>query len=97
MKRTLWNWIAAVMAVAAIMPAYAQQRRPLRERPPLQQRQEMPQRGFQQHEFQQGENSRGEGGQPGRMSPDERRQLRRDIHDAGRELYRGERRPPLQR
>jgi hypothetical protein len=24
----------------------------------------------------------------GRMSPDERRQLRRDINDAGRELYR---------
>ena len=35
----------------------------------------------------------------GRMSPEERRQLRRDVHEAGKELYRGPpgrgpRRPP---
>lgn len=30
----------------------------------------------------------------GRMSPDERRQLRRDIQDAGRDIYQRERPPP---
>jgi hypothetical protein len=30
----------------------------------------------------------------GRMSPDERRQLRRDIHDAGRDIYHRDRQPP---
>lgn len=32
----------------------------------------------------------------GRMTPDERRQLRRDIHDAGRDLYAGRERLPRQ-
>lgn len=31
----------------------------------------------------------------GRMSPEERRQLRRDIHQAGRELYRPHQPRPL--
>ncbi len=30
----------------------------------------------------------------GRMSPDERRQLRRDIEDAGKDIYRRDRPPP---
>ena len=30
----------------------------------------------------------------GRMNPDERRQLRRDIQDAGKDIYRRDRQPP---
>jgi hypothetical protein len=44
-------------------------------------------------DLRQGGAERSEGARPNRMSPDERRQLRQDIHDAGRELYRRQRRP----
>ena len=36
-------------------------------------------------------------GDPGRMSPDERRQLRRDIQDAGKDIYRPVRQGPPDR
>jgi len=36
------------------------------------------------------------GGSGGRLSPEERRQLRRDVHDAGRDLY-SDRMPPGRR
>ncbi|MGE5466535.1 MAG: hypothetical protein ACM3Y9_03835 [Ignavibacteria bacterium] len=86
MTRMLWKPFAAFAAFAALAPAHAQMRyrgmpepRPDLERSSIQQPAEPP-RDFQ---------SRPEFVQPaGRMTPEERRQLRRDIHDAGRELYR---------
>jgi hypothetical protein len=88
MSRKLWKPLAAMAALAALAPAHAQMRyrgmpdaRPEAERGPPQQQVD-PARDPQRQEFV----------PPGRMSPEERRQLRRDIHDAGRELYR--RNPP---
>lgn len=51
-------------------------------------RPQQPQRDhqFQQPQRQQESNRQGQQGQQ-RMSPDERRQLRRDLHDAGRDVY----------
>lgn len=93
MKRNLIRAVAALMFVISVT-ALAQPgpRGPRREEggPPM-----MPQREAQDREF------RGppEMPQQGRMSPEERRQLRRDVHEAGKELYReppgrGPRRPP---
>ncbi|MDD5248570.1 MAG: hypothetical protein PHY45_06280 [Rhodocyclaceae bacterium] len=93
MSRKLWKPLAAIAAVAALAPAHAQMmNRPMpgphadRERgsPPPQMA--PPGAAPQRQEFV----------PPGRLSPEERRQLRRDIHDAGRELYRPnpQRQPP---
>ncbi|MBK8522798.1 MAG: hypothetical protein IPL58_00880 [Betaproteobacteria bacterium] len=51
-------------------------------------RPQQPQRDhqFQQPQRQQESHRQGQQGQQ-RMSPDERRQLRRDLHDAGRDVY----------
>ena len=95
MKRMQWKWIAVTAALAAAMPACAQQ--------PAQR--QMPQwqgRGDTEHPFpprRQDQPPPDMGGQEpqhhGRMSPEERRQLRRDINEAGRELYRrNPQRPP---
>lgn len=87
MMRKQWIWIAVTGALMAMSSAYAQlgQRRmtgvrddnersaPLQ--PVDQAQRETP---TQPPEMQ----------RPVRMSPEERRQLRRDIDDAGRELYR---------
>lgn len=86
MSRNGWKLLAASAALMAFAPAYAQMRpRPMStpradgERGTPQQQldpqSEMPQR-------QEVPPSSG-----ARLSPEERRQLRRDIHDAGRELY----------
>ena len=92
MKRKPWKCIVVTAALLATVSAYAQQQEqpPIpqrhggreREAPP--QRPDQPPQDMQRQEFQ----------QPGRMSPEERRQLRRDINEAGRELYpRGPRHP----
>lgn len=60
------------------------QNAPQRERQQAPDRQrEQPQR-FQRHD----EGNAGEQERRQRFSPEERRQLRRDIHDAGRDIYR---------
>jgi len=41
----------------------------------------------QQPNYQRGSPQRDEGQRPQRLSPEERRQLRSDIRDAGREIY----------
>lgn len=84
-------WVAVAVACLAAVPAWAQHReRPLLQRPgggverpflPREQQQESPRPDL-----------RDQGG--GRMTREERIQLRRDIGDAGRELYRRE---PLRR
>jgi hypothetical protein len=78
--------IAVVVAVLAALPAHAQRGRgdasrhpPMRNEPAFappfaeQMRRDM---------------RRGEGAEVAPMTAEERRQLRRDIHEAGRELYR---------
>jgi hypothetical protein len=91
MKAKAWLWLAGVVAIMAAVPAHADQRgqrlhRFLQERQQEQQQQQ--QREFrreQRQEFQQGR---------GRLTPEERRQLRRDIQDAGQDVYRREPPPP---
>lgn len=91
-KRMTGAGIAAVLALALLAPvAHAA---PLNER---EWREEMrkgnarpqapsyEQRDARRPYFQRREN--GEEQRPARLSPDERRQLRRDIRDAGREIY----------
>lgn len=51
-----------------------------------QQQPNSPQRDFRRQEFQRG-NEGAESFRSQRLSPEERRQLRRDIRDAGREIY----------
>lgn len=52
------------------------------------QRQHAPERqNFQPQPPQREADGGGQPREPNRMSPEERRQLRRDIHDAGRDLY----------
>ena len=85
-NRWLWKPLAAIAAMAALAPAHAQMRyRGMpdphgdMERNPGQRQAEPPREFQQRQEFM---NSN-------RFSPEERRQLRRDIHEAGRELYQG--------
>ncbi len=52
-------------------------------------RREVPQREMSQRELRQAPDMN-----RGRMSPDERRQLRRDIQDAGRDIYQRDRQAP---
>lgn len=52
-----------------------------RQQPPNNPPRDAQQQGFQR------DNGGGEAQRPQRMSPEERRQLRRDIRDAGREVY----------
>lgn len=73
--------IAALLLLAGEASAQAMQR-PMRERgggPPPQRM--MPESRPAQFA------PEGDGTQRPRMSPEERRQLRRDVHDAGRDLY----------
>lgn len=85
MKRKLLKLLAASIVLMALQPAQAQmwqrqmqQQRADDERAPPP-RQDEPQRDIEQRQ---------EFRPPGHMSAEERRQLRRDIHEAGRELYR---------
>lgn len=89
MKSTLWKWIAVVAAVTATLPAHARPgHRQMPERRAGEEQSVPPQRPETPRDMQRGEPQP----PPGRMSPEERRQLRRDIDEAGRDLYR--RNPP---
>ena len=95
MKPEVWKSIVLTAAVMATVPACAQQagqRQPPQwqermdgEHPSPALRQERSPQDVEHPEFR----------HHGRLSPEERRQLRRDIDDAGRELYRpNPQRPP---
>lgn len=83
------KWTAVLVAALAAMPAFADRgqrsmRQEGREAP-------VPMQPYYERSGQ----ARDEEAWRARMSADERRQLRRDIHDAGRELYRPHGRRPL--
>jgi hypothetical protein len=92
MKRLLIMASIATLLMSAA-PGYAQQGggnrrgmdRPMRQAPPPPQ-QQMPQRDFRNDRDAQDPRR-------GQLSPEERRQLRRDISDHGRDVYR-DRQPP---
>lgn len=85
MSQKLWKPLAAIAALAALAPAHAQMR--YRGMPDLR----ADDRGGPQQ--QQAESPRDpqprQDPPPGRLTPEERRQLRQDVHNAGREIYRG--------
>lgn len=90
-QTTGWTLAAALVLALALPSAHAgrgDDRFMAREgqRP---ERQERAQREAQQErQFQRRDERGGEGARQQRLSPEERRQLRRDVHDAGRDLYR---------
>ena len=90
MNPRIWHWLVAVVALLAMLPSYAEKGHrgmpppevgaglaPMQRQVPYQSPSDAQLRPEPQ-----------DPAQPMRMSPEERRQLRRDIHDAGRELYR---------
>lgn len=88
-------WLALVLALAAPLVhanpgnGRAHPREANRQGPP-QRQQEQQHQNSQREEpqrFQRREEGNGGEQQRQRLSPEERRQLRRDIHDAGRDLY----------
>ena len=89
-KRIINGCMAAVLALALVVPfAHAN---PLNDRNVREgkrsgagQYQQRNSREAQRQDFQRKEG--GEEQRPQRLSPEERRQLRRDIKDAGREIY----------
>jgi hypothetical protein len=85
MKAKAWLWLAGVVAILVAVPAHAGERGERLHRF-LQERQQ------QQREFRREERQEFQG--RGRLSPEERRQLRRDIQDAGQDVYRREPPPP---
>ncbi|HEX8961684.1 MAG TPA: hypothetical protein VF801_01665 [Rhodocyclaceae bacterium] len=93
MSRKFWKPLAAIAAMAALAPAHAQMRRGM----PAEPRGDFARSGLQQQADPPRDPPFHQDFQPGRMTPEERRQLRRDIHDAGRELYRGNPPPPRSR
>jgi len=85
----------ALMAVAAGLPAQAQPGDGSRNFERFQQQREMRreefqrQREFRREEFQRRQQERDEReGRHGRLTPEERQQLRRDIREHGRDVYR---------
>lgn len=94
MKRLLMMASIATLLVSAV-PGYAQQGggggrrgmdRPMRQAPPPQ-REQMPPRDSRNDRDAQDPRR-------GQLSPEERRQLRRDIGDHGRDVYRDRQPPP---
>jgi hypothetical protein len=85
MKAKAWLWLAGVVAIMAAVPAHADQRGQRLHRFLQERQQQREFRREQRQEFQQGR---------GRLTPEERRQLRRDIQDAGQDVYRREPPPP---
>jgi hypothetical protein len=92
-KRTSMKFLASLagffIALSASLPALAQpfdgeRARRFQQERPFQAQRERPLRG----DPRQGERGAGESGRPGQLSPEERRQLRRDIREHGREVYR---------
>ncbi|MBI4984335.1 MAG: hypothetical protein HZC24_03030 [Rhodocyclales bacterium] len=87
MNHKAWRWLAAIVASLATLPLYAQHRRaPERDFGRDVSRSQFPPQYRPGGEMTPRPPS--ESPQAVRMSPEERRQLRRDIDDAGRELYR---------
>lgn len=74
------------IALTASLPARAQPHERDQPRRFQQERQHMPRRGA--GDPRQDERGAGEQARPGQLSPEERRQLRRDIREHGREVYR---------
>ncbi len=93
MNRKLWKPLAAIAALVAVVPVHAQMRNRGGGMPPD------AHPGWDRGSLQQPMDTSRESPRqenpaaPGRMSPEERRRLRRDIHEAGREIYRPEHRP----
>lgn len=88
------NRISRVLLVAAFALPGAAFAQGMGFRPPPQDQrpQPPPQRGAEQPMPQRGMGAMGEGEQGrGRMSPEERRQLRQDIQEAGKDIYRAPR------
>ena len=89
--------IAAAAAAPAAADAVGPGARPPGEsQPPSQGQDAAPQRGAERVTPQRGMRGMSEGDR-GRMSVDERRRLRRDIQDAGRDIYRPGRPAPADR
>ena len=95
MKQEPLKWIAAVAALMVAVPVYAQQ--PGQRQMPQWQGRIDNERSFQPLRQDQPpqDMQRQERRHHGRMSPEERRQLRQDINEAGRELYRPNPQHPL--
>lgn len=97
MKRTAGWILAALLALVCVVPAAhagrwddrflardGQRQERFQRDAPQRDRQER----FQRRDEWSGRGDRGDDARQQRMSPEERRQLRRDVHDAGRDLYR---------
>jgi hypothetical protein len=81
-RGTQWMMLATAMLLFAAEVSAQGVPRPMRERGGGPQSQRvMPEARPTQF------NAEGEAAQKPRMTPEERRQLRRDVHDAGRDLY----------
>jgi uncharacterized membrane protein len=79
------------IALTASLPARAQPHERDQPRRFQQERQHVPQRELPRRgagDPRQDERGAGEQARPGQLSPEERRQLRRDIREHGREVYR---------
>ena len=85
MKPMGWKRLAASLALMAALSAQAQPGRPMPPRPHGDG--ERPMHHQIRADIAQRDALRPEHSHGARMSPEERRQLRRDIHDAGRALY----------
>lgn len=87
----VWAFGLAVLLAAAAAQAQPWERGERRQRG-AEERREPPMQFMPPREFRRDDNPPPG---PGRMSPEERRQLRRDIQDAGQDIYRRE--PPHRR
>jgi len=74
----------ALLALVASLPAQAQPGDGQRRFERFQQQREMRREEFQRRPLERD----GEEGRPGRLTPEERQQLRRDIREHGRDVYR---------
>lgn len=92
MKAKAWLWLAGVVAILATTSAEAGPRGQQLHRFLQERQQERQQEQQQQREIRREQRQEFQG--RGRLTPDERRQLRRDIQDAGQDLYRREPPPP---
>lgn len=73
-----------LLALVASLPAQAQPGDGQRRFERFQQQREMRREEFQRRQFERD----GQEGRPGRLTPEERQQLRRDIREHGRDVYR---------
>ena len=73
-----------LLVLVASLPAQAQPGDGQRRFERFQQQREMRREEFQRRQFERD----GQEGRPGRLTPEERQQLRRDIREHGRDVYR---------